>query len=77
MLLASGDAASGYINPSLPQLLPVAAAASLAVGATLNTVVLPQLGQVSLNCCNVVHGLKYGFDISVCLVQLGHTPISI
>ncbi|KNA20195.1 hypothetical protein SOVF_054710 [Spinacia oleracea] len=46
VLLASGDAASGYINPSLPQLLPVAAAASLAVGATLNTVVLPQLGQL-------------------------------
>ncbi|KMT11906.1 hypothetical protein BVRB_5g098730 [Beta vulgaris subsp. vulgaris] len=46
VLLASGDAASGFINPSLPQLLPAAAAASLAVGATLNTMVLPQLGQL-------------------------------
>ncbi|XP_021754361.1 uncharacterized protein LOC110719690 isoform X2 [Chenopodium quinoa] len=46
VLLASGDAASGFINPSLPQLLPAAAAASFAIGATLNTVVLPQLGQL-------------------------------
>ncbi|XP_021757672.1 uncharacterized protein LOC110722696 [Chenopodium quinoa] len=46
VLLASGDAASGFINPSLPQLLPAAVAASLAVGATFNTVVLPQLGQL-------------------------------
>ena len=46
MLLASGDAASGLINPNLPQLLPAAAVASLAVGATLNTMILPQLGQV-------------------------------
>ncbi|KAL2902799.1 hypothetical protein RDABS01_027881 [Bienertia sinuspersici] len=46
VLLASGDAASGLINPSLPQLLPAAAAASLAMGVTLNTMVLPQLVQL-------------------------------
>lgn len=46
VVLASGDAASGIIDPTLPKLLPVAAAASLAVGATLNTMVLPQLGQL-------------------------------
>ncbi|CAO2837744.1 unnamed protein product [Amaranthus hypochondriacus] len=46
VLLSSGDAASGLINPNLPQLLPAAAVASLAVGATLNTMILPQLGQL-------------------------------
>lgn len=47
-VLAVGDAATGIIDPSLPQFLSVAAAASLAVGATLNILVLPQLNQVSL-----------------------------
>ncbi|KAL5750179.1 hypothetical protein ACOSP7_024782 [Xanthoceras sorbifolium] len=45
-VLATGDAVSGIVDPSLPQLLSVAAVASLAVGATLNTVVLPQLNQL-------------------------------
>lgn len=45
-VLATGDAASGIIDPSLPQLLSVAAVTSLAVGATLNSFVLPQLNQV-------------------------------
>ncbi|XP_052481522.1 uncharacterized protein LOC105765310 isoform X2 [Gossypium raimondii] len=42
-VLAAGDAASGVIDPSLPQLLSVAAVGSLAVGATLNAVIFPQL----------------------------------
>lgn len=46
-VLASGDAASGILNPNLPQLLPIAAVVSLALGATLNVVVFPKLGQVS------------------------------
>lgn len=45
-VLATGDAASGVIDPSLPQLLSVAAVASIAVGATLNTLVFPQLSRV-------------------------------
>ncbi|XP_062074575.1 uncharacterized protein LOC133778610 [Humulus lupulus] len=45
-LLASGDAASGVIDPSLPQFISVAAVASLAVGATLNTLVFPQLSKL-------------------------------
>ncbi|PQQ16791.1 uncharacterized protein Pyn_28174 [Prunus yedoensis var. nudiflora] len=45
-VLASGNAASGVIDPSLPQFLPVAAVASLAVGVTLNTLVLPQLSRL-------------------------------
>ncbi|XP_007040542.2 PREDICTED: uncharacterized protein LOC18606713 [Theobroma cacao] len=45
-VLAAGDAASGIIDPSLPQLLSVAAVGSLAVGATLNAVIFPQLNML-------------------------------
>ncbi|KAF8033375.1 hypothetical protein BT93_D2090 [Corymbia citriodora subsp. variegata] len=45
-LLATGDAASGLIDPSLPQLLSVGAVASLTVGATLNVLVVPQLNRL-------------------------------
>ncbi|XP_040986526.1 uncharacterized protein LOC121234595 isoform X1 [Juglans microcarpa x Juglans regia] len=45
-VLATGDAASGIIDPSLPQFLSTAAVASLAVGATLNAFVFPQLNQL-------------------------------
>ncbi|XP_030951856.1 uncharacterized protein LOC115975280 [Quercus lobata] len=45
-VLATGDAASGIINPSLPQFLSAAAVASLAVGATVNAFILPQLNQL-------------------------------
>lgn len=47
-LFATGDAASGLIDPSLPQVLSVVAVSSLAVGATLNSFVFPQLKQVLL-----------------------------
>lgn len=46
-VLATGDAASGFIDPSLPRFLSVAAIASLSVGAMLNTLVFPKLNQVS------------------------------
>lgn len=45
-LLASGDAATGIIDPSLPKFISVAAFAYLALGATLNTVVLPQINRL-------------------------------
>uniref|UniRef100_A0A6M2F5X0 Pentatricopeptide repeat-containing protein n=1 Tax=Populus davidiana TaxID=266767 RepID=A0A6M2F5X0_9ROSI len=45
-VLATGDAASGIIDPSLPQFLLVAAISSLGVGATLNKLVLPRLNQL-------------------------------
>ncbi|XP_056168378.1 uncharacterized protein LOC115662453 [Syzygium oleosum] len=45
-VLATGDAASGFIDPSLPQLLSVGAVASLTVGATLNVLVFPQLNRL-------------------------------
>ncbi|KAL7184422.1 hypothetical protein ACSBR2_026557 [Camellia fascicularis] len=37
--------ASGIIYPSLPQFISIAAASSFALGATLNTLVFPQLGR--------------------------------
>lgn len=46
-VLGTGDAASGIIDPGLPQFISVAAVSSLAVGATLNSLVLPQLNRVS------------------------------
>ncbi|KAL9330020.1 hypothetical protein ACSQ67_005023 [Phaseolus vulgaris] len=45
-LLATGDAASGLVDPGLPQLLSVVAVSTLVVGSTLNTVVLPQFNQL-------------------------------
>ncbi|KAL4570664.1 hypothetical protein LXL04_026324 [Taraxacum kok-saghyz] len=45
-LLATGDVASGMIDPSLPQFISVAAVSSLAVGATLNGVVFPQFNRL-------------------------------
>lgn len=56
-VLATGDAASGMIDPSLPQLLSVAAVTSLAVGATVNSFVLPQLNQLPERTVDVV-GIK-------------------
>ncbi|XP_059443206.1 uncharacterized protein LOC132175324 isoform X2 [Corylus avellana] len=53
-VLATGDAASGIIDPSLPQFLSVAAVASLAVGATLNAFVFPQLNQLPQRSVDVI-----------------------
>lgn len=46
-VFATGDAASGMIDPNLPQLISVAAVSLIAVGATLNNLVLPQLSKVT------------------------------
>ncbi|KAI3951024.1 hypothetical protein MKW92_045562, partial [Papaver armeniacum] len=53
-VLATGDAASGIINPSLPQFISVAAVASVALGTTLNTLVLPQLNRLPQRSVDVV-----------------------
>ncbi|KAI3468602.1 hypothetical protein Pfo_025265 [Paulownia fortunei] len=45
-VFATGDAASGIVDPSLPQLIAVAAVSSLAVGVTFNSLVLPQLNKL-------------------------------
>uniref|UniRef100_A0A453K2E1 Uncharacterized protein n=1 Tax=Aegilops tauschii subsp. strangulata TaxID=200361 RepID=A0A453K2E1_AEGTS len=48
-LLASGDAVSAFIDPSLPRLITATAIASAAVGTTLNQVILPETRKVCLN----------------------------
>lgn len=47
VVLAAGDAASGILDPSLPQLLSLAVVGSLGIGTTLNTLVFPQMNRVS------------------------------
>ncbi|XP_020580265.1 uncharacterized protein LOC110024564 isoform X1 [Phalaenopsis equestris] len=54
-VLASGDAASGFIDPSLPRLISVVAVASLAVGATVSRVILPQLSKLPQRMVDVIN----------------------
>lgn len=51
-LLASGDALSAFIDPSLPRLITATAIASAAVGTTLNQVILPETRKVYLIPCS-------------------------
>lgn len=46
-VLASGDATSGFIDPSLPRLVSVVAIASLVVGTAMSRVILPELSKVT------------------------------
>lgn len=48
LLFATGDAASGLLDPSLPQIIAVTTVSSLAAGATFNSLVLPQLNKAGL-----------------------------
>ncbi|KAG6389725.1 hypothetical protein SASPL_151198 [Salvia splendens] len=48
VVLATGDAASGMLDPSLPPLIAAAAFSSVAVGATFSSLVLPQLNKAGL-----------------------------
>lgn len=48
---ASGDAASAFIDPSLPRLVTATVIASAAVGTTLNQVVLPEIQKASPILC--------------------------
>uniref|UniRef100_A0A0A0KZV4 Pentatricopeptide repeat-containing protein n=2 Tax=Cucumis sativus TaxID=3659 RepID=A0A0A0KZV4_CUCSA len=54
VLSAAGDAASGVIDPSLPQLLIVAGFASLAAGATLNSLILPQFNRLPQRSVDII-----------------------
>ncbi|KAK1285741.1 hypothetical protein QJS10_CPB20g01807 [Acorus calamus] len=53
-LLATGDAASGMIDPSLPRIISAAAIASVAIGTTVNRVVLPRLNQLPQRTVDIV-----------------------
>lgn len=47
-VFATGDAASGMLDPSFPQLIAAAAFSSLAVGVTFSSLILPQLNKAGL-----------------------------
>ncbi|KAK9121952.1 hypothetical protein Syun_019569 [Stephania yunnanensis] len=53
-LLATGDVASGIIDPSLPKAISIAAVASVTLGTTLNSVVLPQLNRLPQSTADVI-----------------------
>ncbi|KAF9602550.1 hypothetical protein IFM89_029849 [Coptis chinensis] len=53
-LLTTGDFASGIIDPSLPQFISIAAIASVALGTTINSVILPQLNRLPQRMVEVV-----------------------
>ncbi|KAK9145488.1 hypothetical protein Sjap_005391 [Stephania japonica] len=53
-LLATGDVASGIIDPSLPKAISIAAVASVTIGTTLNSVVLPQLNRLPQSTADVI-----------------------
>ncbi|KAH7840346.1 hypothetical protein Vadar_015774 [Vaccinium darrowii] len=53
-VLGTGNAASGMIDPSLPQFVSVAAVSSFALGVTLNTLVLPQLARLPQRVVDVI-----------------------
>ncbi|XP_066350888.1 uncharacterized protein [Miscanthus floridulus] len=52
--LASADAASTFIDPSLPRLVTATAIASAAVGTTLNEVVLPKIQKLPRKAVDIV-----------------------
>ncbi|KAM3289772.1 putative protein isoform X1 [Capsicum chacoense] len=45
-VFATGDAASGIIDPNLPQIITVAAVSSITLGATLNSLFFPQFSKL-------------------------------
>lgn len=45
-LLASGDAATAFIDPTLPKLILSVAASAIVLGTAMNTLVMPQLNQL-------------------------------
>uniref|UniRef100_A0ACD6A088 Uncharacterized protein n=2 Tax=Avena sativa TaxID=4498 RepID=A0ACD6A088_AVESA len=53
-LLASGDAVSAFIDPSLPRLITATVIASAAVGTTLNQVILPETRKLPQKAVDIV-----------------------
>ncbi|XP_072968051.1 uncharacterized protein [Typha angustifolia] len=52
--LATGDAASSFIDPSLPRLISATVIASVAIGTAVNLVVLPELRKLPQRTIDVV-----------------------
>ncbi|KAF5187586.1 Pentatricopeptide repeat (PPR) superfamily protein [Thalictrum thalictroides] len=53
-LLTTTDLASGIIDPSLPRLISISLVASVALGTTLNSVVIPQLNRLPQRMADVL-----------------------
>uniref|UniRef100_A0A0E0IAD9 Uncharacterized protein n=1 Tax=Oryza nivara TaxID=4536 RepID=A0A0E0IAD9_ORYNI len=53
-LLASGDAASAFIDPSLPRFITATAFASAAVGTALNQVILPEIRKLPQKTVDII-----------------------
>ncbi|CAA0812079.1 Pentatricopeptide repeat (PPR) superfamily protein [Striga hermonthica] len=65
-VFATGDAASGIVDSSLPQLIAVAVASSVAVAVTFNSFVLPQLNKLpqrSVDITSVRQQLLSQYDV--------------
>ncbi|KAL8521288.1 hypothetical protein ACS0TY_011722 [Phlomoides rotata] len=66
VVFATGDAASGILDPSLPQLIAAAAVSSLAMGVTFNSLVLPQLTKLpqrSVDITSIRQQLLSQYDV--------------
>ncbi|KAL5718753.1 hypothetical protein ACHQM5_011623 [Ranunculus cassubicifolius] len=53
-LLTTGNFASGMIDPNLPQFISIAAVTSIALGTTINSIVLPQLNRLPQRTVDVL-----------------------
>ncbi|PKA49784.1 hypothetical protein AXF42_Ash004326 [Apostasia shenzhenica] len=53
-VLATGDAASGFIDPTLAKLISVVAVGSLALGSTVNRIIIPHLSKLPQRTVDVV-----------------------
>ncbi|XP_051200022.1 uncharacterized protein [Lolium perenne] len=72
-LLASGDAVSAFIDPSLPRLITATAIASAAVGTTLNQVILPETRKL---CSMIEIEVEMDSDVLVAEAATGAERIS-
>ncbi|KAL6646503.1 hypothetical protein ACP70R_018111 [Stipagrostis hirtigluma subsp. patula] len=53
-LLASGDATSAFIDPSLPRLITATVVASAAIGTSINQVILPEIQKLPQKAVDIV-----------------------
>ncbi|XP_051137640.1 uncharacterized protein LOC127255911 isoform X2 [Andrographis paniculata] len=66
LLFATGDAASGLLDPSLPQLIALTSVSSLALGVTFNSIILPQLNKLpqrSVDITSIRQQLLSQYDV--------------
>ena len=72
LVLASSDAATALIDPSLPRAIAIGAATAVAIGGATNAFLLPRLNQVhSLHLSLCIHCTR---RISMELVRIVRIP---